>query len=345
MKIDQFEIYPYSIPFIRAIETSGKKHISRNGVWIKIKSKNNFGWGDAAPLTGFSRENLQEVHYALEGFHQAIIDDNYDIEELFTLIKIHTEDCPSAQFGLETALYDLLSKYSNKALAYYLNDNALNKILLNGIAGIHSPKDRYGIMKVKVGFRNLFDEIEIMKDYTQTFGKETKFRLDANGAFDLTRAIRFCKEMEQFNIDYIEQPIDKGNLQDMAELRYHTEIPIAIDEGLIDKVSAINAISEQSADVFIIKPMVSGGFIECAEIVKLADKEKIRTIITSSLESIIGRASCMHLAAANNINEHCGLSNGFLLNENDPFENCDGSINISNHLGIGINNPNNIYKI
>ena len=81
-------------------------------------------------------------------------------------------------------------------------------------------------------------EIENMEYLTESFGNEVRFRLDANGVFDLSQAIRFCKEMEKFNIDYIEQPLPANNLEDLAELTYHTEIPIAVDESLTDFTSA-----------------------------------------------------------------------------------------------------------
>ena len=89
-----------------------------------------------------------------------------------------------------------------------------------------------------VGFRNLFDELNHLDELTAQFGKDVKFRLDANGRMDLTRAIRFCKEVEKFNIDYLEQPLSKDDLEDLAELRNHTSIPIALDESLTNFNSA-----------------------------------------------------------------------------------------------------------
>ena len=150
---------------------------------------------------------------------------------------------------------------------------------------------------------------------TQSFGKDILFRLDANGAFDLPQAIRFCKEMEAFNIDYIEQPLPAEELVDLAELSYHTEIPIAVDESLTDFNSAEKIIENQASDVFIIKPMVSGGLTESKKIINLAKEENIRIVITSLLETNIGRMACLHLAAANEISEPCGLATGALLNE------------------------------
>jgi o-succinylbenzoate synthase len=222
-------------------------------------------------------------------------------------------------------------------LAKFLNTNAVSEIAVNGMAGVHHPGDGFTVMKVKVGFRNLFDEIENMEYLSESFGNEVLFRLDANGAFDLPKAIRFCKEMEKFNIDYIEQPLPADNLEDLAELTYHTEIPIAVDESLTDFQSAEKIIEEQAAHVFILKPMVSGGFKECKKIINLARTEDIRTVITSSLETALGRTACLHLALANEITEACGLATGCLLSEDKPLSPIlGGKIGLSESPGLDI---------
>ena len=337
MKISQFTVTPYSIPFVKPLQTSEKTYIHREGVWLQLQWEDNTGVGEAAPLEGFSQENVKEVYYALEGFHQAIEGENFDRKDLFSLVQIHTEGIPSARFALEMAVFDLLAQEEKKPLALYLNPHASTEIAVNGISGIHMPGDGFKVIKVKVGFRNLFDEIEHLVMLTQSFGKDILFRLDVNGAFDLPQAIRFCKEMEAFNIDYIEQPLPAEELVDLAELSYHTEIPIAVDESLTDYSSAEKIIENQATDVFVIKPMVSGGFTESKKIINLAKEENIRIVITSSLETNIGRMACLHLAAANEITESCGLSTGALLNEDTkaPII-ANGLIKVPDIPGIGM---------
>ena len=337
MKIRHFKVTPFSIPFVEPLQTSGMTYSHREGVWIQMKWDNFTGVGEASPLPGFSTETLKEVHYALEGFHQAINGEDLDSEELFLLIEIHSQNTPSVRFALETAIYDILAKEEELPLAKYLNTNAQSEIAVNGLAGMHQPGEGFTVMKVKVGFRNLFDEIENMEYLTKSFGEDIQFRLDCNGAFDLPKAIRFCKEMEKFNIDYIEQPLPADNLEDLAELTYHTEIQIAVDESLTDFQSAVKIIDEQAAHVFVIKPMVSGGFTECKKIIMLARTENIRTVITSSLETAIGRTACLHLVLTNEITEVCGLATGELLNEGKPTQPIHGGkIAISGGYGLGI---------
>ena len=337
MKINQFIVKPYSIPFTNPLRTSGHTYTHRDGIWLCIKWEDYSGWGEAAPLVGFSKELLQEVHYTLEGFHQAIDGEIIDTEEMLFLIEAHTEGNPSARFALETAFYDLLAKHSDQSISTYLNPNAFTEISVNGIASMHTPEDGFHVLKVKVGFRNLFDEMEHLDLLRSSYGENILFRLDVNGAFDLPKAIRFCKEMEAFNIDYIEQPLPSGELVDLAELRYHTNIPIAIDESLTDFDSAEKNIEQQTADVFVIKPMISGGFVESKKIVELARQENIRVVITSSLETEVGRMACLHLAAANEISEPCGVATGVFLQEDKKIENIrEGKIALSQSYGLGV---------
>jgi len=336
MKITDFKVQQYSIPFVKPFHTSGGTFTRREGFWITLSDGNYRAHGEAAPLPGFSVETLQDVRYALEGFHQAVKGESFEREELFTLIQVHTEKIPSARFALETAVYDLLSQQAGLPLSQFLNPQAATEISVNGIAGIHLPGDGFSVIKVKVGFRNLFDEIEYMEYLTKSYGDEVVFRLDCNGAFDLSKAIRFCKEIEKFNIDYVEQPLPADELEDMAELRYHTTIPIAVDESLCDYESAEKIMEEQAADVFVIKPMVSSGFTECKRIIKLANTENIRTVITSSLETQVGRTACLHLAAANEISEACGLATGPLLQEQGTNNIRQRIMTVPDSHGLGI---------
>ena len=100
MKISQFTVTPYSIPFVKPLQTSEKTYSQREGVWLQIRYEDYTGVGEAAPLEGFSQENVKEVHYALEGFHQAIDGESFDSDDLLSLVNIYTEGIPSARFAL-----------------------------------------------------------------------------------------------------------------------------------------------------------------------------------------------------------------------------------------------------
>ena len=316
MKVTEFSIIPYSVSIVTPLNTSKGKYSHRDGLIIKITTDEFSGYGEAAPLPGFSKEGLKETAYAIESFHQAIIGNGEaSIEELLRIVSVYAEGNPSAIFGIETAILNLASAMKNQNLSTYLSLDSLKSVVANGISGIHTPVENYSTIKVKVGFRNLWDEIENMKNLTAEYGNKISFRLDANGQLDLPKAIRLCKELERFNIEYMEQPLPANQLEDLAELRFHTEIPIAVDESLTDINSAKLIIEEQAADVFVIKPMLTGRIKDCEIIINMARENNINPIITSTLETVVGTNTCIQIAAANQIESPCGFALGLVDSE------------------------------
>ena len=149
--------------------------------------------------------------------------------------------------------------------------------------------------------------------------------------------------MENFNIEYIEQPLPKNQLDDMCELRFHTDIPIAADESITNLKSAEQIIDKQAADVFIIKPTMIGSYKQIESIINLARAEGIKPIITSLFENIVGVSACAHLASANKIHDACGLATLDLFNNNfQEISIKKGQMEIAqkNGLGVSINKIN-----
>ena len=136
--------------------------------------------------------------------------------------------------------------------------------------------------------------------------------------------------------------VGNHSYEDMHELSLHTDIPIAADE-MIRDIDSVNKILEfQSADVFILKPMIIGGISITTKIIELIKSESKRANISSLLESNIGRLNYLHLCSALNIEEESGIATGVLF-ENDicKFPNSEeGRIYLGNKPGIGIDEIN-----
>ena len=177
-----------------------------------------------------------------------------------------------------------------------------------------------------------------LEKLTLKYGEDIKFRVDLNEAYDLPRAIRFCKEMNDFNIDYIEQPLSRDSLEDTAELRLHTDFHIALDESVYNMSSVDSILEHNAADVFIVKPQMTGGFSRTNKLIKYISSEHKRCIITSLLEFSIGRMATLHLVAANNIDEPCGLAlEKIYSNELTSLPIIDnGFVQIPQKIGLGV---------
>ena len=207
----------------------------------------------------------------------------------------------------------------------------------NGIYKLTSI-NKYNTIKIKCGFRNLYDEIELLDSLTNEYNHKINFILDLNQAYDLPKAIRFLKEINRFNIKYIEQPLAKDELEDLEELRYHSEIPIALDESVTDIESINNIIDYNAADIFILKPQSIGSFQKLNQAIQLIENINKKVVITCSLEGKIGRFCTMHLVAANNITNICGLAlEKIYKNEDNMFPIINnGLLQVPNKSGLGL---------
>ena len=340
MIIDSIETFPYTLLMKKKFVTSNNRLSSREGYIIKIVSNEFAGYGDVCPLPKFNCEKIKDTLYGIEQLKIALSGKSkLDEQDIIDMIEVYLDEFPSCQFGFNTAIIDLKSKISGLPFAKYLNKKYNKKIYSNGLEALHNPSDEFKIIKVKVGYRNLFDELENIELLINKFGENTKFRLDANGCFDLPKAIRFCKEIEKYNIDYIEQPLSKNSYEDLYELSLHTKLDIALDESVTDIKSVKKIIETNSANILILKPMVIGSFKKIKKIIDLANNNNLGIIITSSLESNIGLTASMHLASAFNINNHCGLSTADIFKNNfdSPINIINGEIKIPNTPGLGIN--------
>ena len=313
MKIKEIKIEEYQKTFISKVNFGQELHDIRKGWYIKIITDEVIGIGEAAPIPSISNECHSQAGYALDGFSLALKDINYDvsIEELLMLSDIHTNQSPSAKFAIQTAIYDVLSKVNNKSISAYINHNSEKKININSILHDNCTIDPIDakVLKVKIHNHNIYDIHETIEKILKNYPSDIKLRIDFNGSLDLPKSIRIAHELEQYNVDYLEQPLPPQNLNDCYELRMNSSIPIAIDESLTDYFSAEKIIGESAADVLIIKPTLSGGYDDIDKIVGLCQQEKIRWIMTSSFETQVAQNSILHLIATYNTKEYCGLFN------------------------------------
>ena len=339
MKITDIKIEEYKKTFIAKTNLGKKKFEARRGWYIRVYSDDLYGLGEAAPVPSISLESNEDVGYALDGFKIALDGINYDValEELLLLADTHGFNVPAARFAIESAAYDLFSKAENKSIAQYLNPNYLDMININSIYSNRSTIDvnNTKVLKIKISERNIFTIRDMIDDILIAYSEGVKLRIDFNENLDLPRAIRVCKELKEYNIDYIEQPLSREKISDFYDLRMSTDIPIGVDESLTDFDSVNKIIDEGAADVLVVKPSTIGGFQDLKKIVNFSENERLRLVVTSAFETSVAQFYILHLIAALNISEHCGIFNMKLFKDdclpNINKDQCEIPI-----LGLGI---------
>ena len=160
--------------------------------------------------------------------------------------------------------------------------------------------------KVKVGEGDDRARVEAVRE---ALGPGGRIRIDVNGAWSVSEAQRHIKELDRFDLEYVEQPV--ATLEEMSDLRTRVDVPIAADESIRTAEDPVRAARAGAADIIVLKVQPLGGVQRCLEI---ADDAGLPCVVSSALETSIGIAAGLALAAAlPELPYACGLGTVALL--------------------------------
>jgi L-alanine-DL-glutamate epimerase-like enolase superfamily enzyme len=179
---------------------------------------------------------------------------------------------------------------------------------------------------MKIGALDFETEFNLLKAIRNEFSaKEITLRVDANGAYSFQTALENLKRLADLQIHSIEQPIEAGRWNEMAELCSKSPIPIGLDEELIgiSSQTEMQKLLETIRPAYLIlKPSLHGGFAGCEKWIEQAEKCRTGWWITSALESNIGLNAIAQWTFQLNPKAEQGLGTGQLFTNNfdSPLE-------------------------
>jgi len=325
----EMKYHPYELKLSAPFETSKAKISTRRGFIISLKSKSGkIGIGDACPLPEFGSETYEEAEKQISNLK---IELQVDVENFKNSLNYFLSDYnsfPSLKHGLEQALINLISNEKEVTVSQLFKLKLNAKINVNAAIGFLQPeeaaacalqfvKDGFKTLKVKLGRDNFEDDFNTVASIRKAIAEEIKIRIDANGKWSLQEATENLIRLQEFNIEYAEQPVN--SLSDFNELKQRTKIPLAADESIGSIETADSFINSKAISFVILKPMMLGGLIPTLEIIELAEANNITPVITSSFESALGRVNAVIAASI----VRCDIAHGLGVSqffETDIFE-------------------------
>ncbi|HEV3495177.1 MAG TPA: enolase C-terminal domain-like protein [Actinomycetes bacterium] len=161
-------------------------------------------------------------------------------------------------------------------------------------------------VKVKVGDDGDVDRVAAVRE---AIGPRGRLRVDANGAWDVERAVTAIARLAPYDLELVEQPV--ASLQDLAAVRRRLAVPVAADECVRDLDDARRLAQLRAADALVVKVQPLGGFTATFEVAAAAG---VPVIVSSMHETSIGLAAGLALAAAlDELPYACGLGTAGLL--------------------------------
>ncbi|WP_123916993.1 o-succinylbenzoate synthase [Georgenia muralis] len=183
--------------------------------------------------------------------------------------------------------------------------------------------------KVKVAEpgQSVVEEEARLEAVRDALGPGGRIRIDANGAWDVETALARLARLDRAagGLEYVEQPCP--TVEELAAVRRRTDVPVAADESIRRAEDPIEVRRLAAADIVVLKVQPLGGVRAC---LRLAERVGLPVVVSSALESSVGIAAGLALAAAlPELSYACGLATVHLLERDtvdEPLLPVDGAI-------------------
>ena len=310
MDIQRATLTPFRLHMQLPLQTAHGTTRVRDGVLLQLDTPEGSGFGETMPLPGFGLESLQQASDRLRDTAQELCRGPIDgLPQALEIARRGTRDSPGAAAALETALCDLTARQQGLPLTALLGGTARQHVEVGTLIAAKTPREvgaaareavRAGFrtLKLKVAATTLERDLARVAGARDAIGDDVALRLDANGGWDEATAREALTRLEPARPEYVEQPLPAQDLEGLARLRGTTKVPIAADESAGSLAGAQAVITGEAADLLIVKPAVLGGPRSALRVAQRALAAGIEPVVTGFLDSAIGDAAALQLAAA-----------------------------------------------
>jgi len=345
--IKSIELVRAHIELVAPFRTSFGVETNRDLLYVHVLGNNHEGWGEcvamAAPL--YSSEYVDGCEDVIRRYLLPLISANSTAESFVAAagpIRGHL----MAKAALEAALLDYQLRVVNKSLASYLGASK-NKVASGVSVGIQNSIDELlavvgkylddGYVRIKLKIEPGSD-IEQVRAVRETFGSKMLLQVDANAAYTVDDAAHLA-QLDEFDLLLIEQPLPEEDLAGHIQLSKKIATPVCLDESITSYEVARGAIEMGACAIINIKPGRVGGYLEAKKIHDLCLSRGVPVWCGGMLETGIGRAANLALAALPGFTlpGDTSASNRYFARDiTTPFVLDDGYIAVPSGPGIGV---------
>ena len=335
------------IELVSPFRTSFGVETARELLYLEVVGDGVVGWGECTAMSEpmYSSEYVDGCEEVLRRFLLPRVSSDSTAEsfnEAVSGVRGHY----MAKAVLETALLDHQLRREGVSFAEFFG--ATHTRVRSGVSvGIQPTIDdllrvvqKYlddGYLRIKLKIEPGFD-IEPVRAVRSTFGDKLLLQVDANSAYGLADADHLAK-LDPFDLLLIEQPLPEEQMAAHAQLAKRVRTPICLDESILSAEVARDALDIGACSIINIKPGRVGGYLEAKKIHDLCHSRGVPVWCGGMLETGIGRAANLALAAMPGFTlpgDTSASARYFQRDVTAPFVLRDGHLDVPTGLGIGI---------
>jgi len=328
---------PYELKLKHVFTLAGSSRKTTPDVQVKIEYQGITAYGEAS-LPPYLGETPESVCKFLEKLDLGQFTDPFLLEDILEYIDKIEEGNKAAKAAVDIALHDLIGKLLKKPLHKIWGLNPDNTPNTSFTIGIDNPEvirqkvaeaSEFKMLKVKLGRETDKELISTIRSVSSV-----PICVDVNQAWkDKQQALEMIHWLKEQGIVFVEQPMPKEMVEEMAWLTGHSPLPTIADEALQRLTDVIKFKGVYSG--INIKLMKSTGLREALKMISIARALDMKVMIGCMTET-----SCAVSAAAqiSPLVDWADLD-GNLLISNDLFKGVqvlNGKITLNDWPGIGV---------
>ena len=349
MRIREIELRLVEIPLVRPFRVSFGTSTGKQCVLARIVTDDAVGWGECVAddgYPGFSGEWNEGVWALLrDGLAPALLDADVSIDTVEEQLRF-VRGNPMAKATLIDAVIDAELRVESTSLAEFLGADkqtvacGVSIGIADGIDELRALVDEHlsqGYRRIKLKIMPGLDVERVAA--IRADHPDILLSVDANAAYTLDDRDVF-RQLDALDLLMIEQPLHFEDLVQHAALQAEIRTSICLDESIRSAADASAAIGLGSCRIVNIKQGRVGGVLEARRVHDVAAAAGIPVWCGGMLETGIGRATNLSLAAMPNFTlpgDTSASARYFTEDLTQPFVlNTDGTMDVPAGPGIGV---------
>jgi L-Ala-D/L-Glu epimerase len=338
-KTMQLTFKPYEAKLVHPFTVSGYTRTTTPIVLTEITYDGVTGYGEAA-MPPYLGETIASVTSFLEKVNLKQFSNPFELDDILAYVDAIAINNTAAKASVDIALHDLVGKLIGRPWHQIWGYTASKAPVTTFTIGIDTEEmvkqktretEQFKVIKVKLGVDEASDKMIINAVRSVT---DKPLRVDANqGWKDKHYALKMIEWLAAKNVEFVEQPLPKHNLDDMAWLTEHSPLPTIADESCqrLEDIPRLKGVF----DGINIKLMKCTGMREANKMISMAESFGMKLMIGCMTETSCAISAAAQLAPKMNFAD----LDGNILIANDCFTGMKlvgGKITLSNEPGIGV---------
>lgn len=288
---------------------------TRTAYWVRLRE--DAGWGEGT-IPGYYHIPAQAMFACWQAASQKQLPFPDDPAEVPAWVG--SEGPAPARCALDLALHDRIAHQRGIPLHALLGLPRPVPAPTSFTIAIDSPEEMarqaravasYPIIKVKLGSEDDLARLSAIRRARP----DARLRVDANAGWSRTEAFEQVRALEPFDLEMIEQPLAKEDIEGLGLVQARTAVPVVADESVLT-LEDVERLAAAGVRGINLKLMKVGGLSPALRMLRRARELGLQVMLGCMIETSVGVTAMAHLA---------GLADWLdldppLLVSNDPFD-------------------------